>query len=502
MSSTFIATTPRASYDAMRFQGILITESHAQIASMLEKNLSREHALLFAEPVHEASGESTDWYTQAEGTPERLISMTPEAQAQAKARFAHLAGDIDQLANSLRQDPNQSKQIRGNILSLALKYPGVEHLYMVGSQPVITCWGFGPGTTGAQPEDMMRLGAAGAIASAAAEPSMPPPAAVSEKKTGFPWLRALLAFLLGLLLLVGLLFLLSLLFGPAGCAPDAVIPAGCSSQVQRAGCAPAPSQDPQLDPQLKSSLTAEQEKEKSLRRQLDDLRNELDKKAALCKPVPPLAQAPKTEPPLPVPPKPEEKPVPEEPKQDPEQAPEEPPSMEELMPLTPEAPPEPEPKPQPKPEQKPKPAPKPEQKPEPKPKEQKPKKGEELRIPKDAPKNNNMSFLEGCWSSETGLVNRRTGEPLDVQYCFDANGKGSRVVKQKRSNSRCAGSVRARFDSSGKLLIDADSAACSNGGNFVPHYVQCTPDNSGKAQCYGQERGGVSNRWKAKFRRQ
>ena len=54
MSSTFIATTARGSFDAMRFQGILVTESHAQLASMLEKNLSREHALLFAEPVHDS----------------------------------------------------------------------------------------------------------------------------------------------------------------------------------------------------------------------------------------------------------------------------------------------------------------------------------------------------------------------------------------------------------------------------------------------------------------
>ena len=134
------------------------------------------------------------------------------------------------------------------------------------------------------------------------------------------------------------------------------------------------------------------------------------------------------------------------------------------MPLTPEAPPEPEPKPEPKPA----PKPKPEQKPEQKPKPQKPKKGEELRIPKDAPKDNNMSFLEGCWSSETGLVNRRTGEPLDVQYCFDAGGRGSRVVRQKDANSRGRGSVRFRSDSRGKLHTDADSAAVSQRGPFVP----------------------------------
>ena len=91
MSSTFIATTPRASYNAMRYQGILVTDSYAQLRAMLEKNLSPQHALLLAEPMHEASGDSIDWYTSAPGTPVPLESLSPEEKAKAGTIISSLA---------------------------------------------------------------------------------------------------------------------------------------------------------------------------------------------------------------------------------------------------------------------------------------------------------------------------------------------------------------------------------------------------------------------------
>ena len=48
MRATFITTTPRSSVEALRYQGISVSENHAQLQSMLRRNLSPEHALLFA----------------------------------------------------------------------------------------------------------------------------------------------------------------------------------------------------------------------------------------------------------------------------------------------------------------------------------------------------------------------------------------------------------------------------------------------------------------------
>ena len=123
-----------------------------------------------------------------------------------------------------------------------------------------------------------------------------------------------------------------------------------------------------------------------------------------------------------------------------------------------------------------------------------------MRIPDSAKKNNDVSFLEGCWDSETGLRSDKTREPIGVQYCFDSSGRGTRTITKKQSGDHCVGSVRARFDSSGKLRFDSDGAPCGRGGGFVPEIVDCT-SFSGKAECYGTERGGKQRKWKARFRR-
>ena len=93
-----------------------------------------------------------------------------------------------------------------------------------------------------------------------------------------------------------------------------------------------------------------------------------------------------------------------------------------------------------------------------------------------------------------------TGEPIDVRYCFNKGGQGTREITTK-SGRRCVGPVRARFDSSGKLVMEADRASCARGGGFYPHGVECTQGSGSEAMCYGQERGGERNRWKNSFRR-
>lgn len=449
MASIRIASTSRASYNALRHQGILATDSFAQIRAMLRSRLSPEHALLFAEPVSDASGATTDWYSEAEGVPLPFSQLPAEEQVRAAATVSRLVSDIEGLAGEFGQSPDPQQRIRGAILSLALRYPDSGHIYMLGEQPVIVCWGFSPGTLGARPQDLVRLGAVTPVAVAPAGSSdLPPGSAV------FAWRRALGYFLLGLLLV---LLLLGLLFG---------VPERFSN-----GCSRPAEVPPAIDPELTTALTAEQEKERSLQQQLADLRAQLREHAAACVRRPPVVEAPK---PVPEPAPP---------------AVEEAPSLAELMPTSPE---------KEEPRQKAPPPPPKKEKTPPAPRKQA--RGEDMRIPEEARDKNDLSFLEGCWDSETDLRNERTNEPLDVKYCFDASGRGSRTILQKHSRDRCVGSVRARFDASGTLRIDSDSAACGDGGGFVPQQVQCR-SSGGKADCFGTERGRLNRKWKARFRR-
>ena len=497
MRATFITTTPRSLLEALRYQGIAVSESHAQLQSMLQNNLSPEHARFFAEPVLNNAGDSVDWYTPLEGDAVRLDSLPPEAQQTAVREIRRLAGEIDQLAESLKQSGEGPKSIRGNILALALRYPGPEYLYMVGDQPVLLGWGFSAASSVAGPQDLMRLGAAAPLAAAPplppgseAVPPVPPP-----PSTGFGWLRAILALLFGLLLCLALLFLAGLLLGTSGC-PVAGLPWTNGTL----GCAPAPSATEPSAPGPKkaaapspeeiSALTAEQEKERSLRRELNGLRAQLGDKLAAC--PRPKKEEPKPEPVVPEPPAPpaQEPPPLQAEAPPPPEEPVEPPLLGDIMPTTPEPPAEPvqPPKPQ-KPAEPVKPL-----------KSNKVAKGDTLEIPDGAREKNDLSFLEGCWYCETGLFSSATGEPVTVLYCFDDKGRGSRTIQEKRTGGKCQGGVTAQFDSSGKLRIRGGNAKCTSGGAFVPQTVECQQQGK-KAQCFGREESGRGTRWKAQFRR-
>lgn len=495
MRATFITTTPRTSLEALRYQGIAVSESHAQLQSMLQNNLSPEHARFFAEPVLNSAGDSVDWYTPLEGDIVRLDSLPPEAREAAAREIRRLAGEIDQLAESLKQSGEGSKSIRGNILALALAYPGPEYIYMAGKQPVLLGWGFSAASSMARPQDLMRLGAAAPLA--AAPLAAPPPPPESEAvppapppPAGSGWWRAILSLLFGLLLCLALLFLAGLLLGASGC-PVAGLPwtngtLGCAA----APSAPGPKKAAGPTPEEISALTAEQEKERSLRRELDGLRAQLGDKLAAC--PRPKKEEPEPEPIVPEPPAPpaQEPPPLQAEAPPPPEEPVEPPLLGDIMPTTPEPPAEP-----PKPEKPQKPA-------EP-PKPVKPNKvarGDTLEIPDGAREKNDLSFLEGCWYCETGLFSSATGEPVTVLYCFDDKGRGSRTIQEKKTGGKCQGGVTAQFDSSGKLRIRGGAAKCTSGGAFVPQTVECQQQGK-KAQCFGREDSGRNTRWKAQFRR-
>ncbi len=138
---------------------------------------------------------------------------------------------------------------------------------------------------------------------------------------------------------------------------------------------------------------------------------------------------------------------------------------------------------------------KPEPKPTPKPK---PQKNEDLKIPQDAAKKKDLSFLEGCWVSETGLFSHPSGEPITAEYCFDKKGKGRRFVRE-RNGQVCSGTARAQFQGS-RLEFDAPIAKCPRGGQYVPQDVKCSGSET-STQCHGNERGGKRLKWDARFKR-
>ena len=219
MSTRRIATSSRKAFEVLRYQGIAAADGYAQI-SAIATSLGPEHALLFAEPAHDITGASTDWYTAAEGDIRPFADLSPEEQERTRVRVAELSDDIGELAEQLKNSQEGSKVIRGNVLALALRFPGASHIYLVGSQPVVTCWGAAPAhAESAVPAGGLLLESAPLAMVESAPESVPAPAPPAEKKGGALG-KVLLFFFLFLLLLALLFFGAFMLFAPKEYAPE------------------------------------------------------------------------------------------------------------------------------------------------------------------------------------------------------------------------------------------------------------------------------------------
>ena len=240
MSGTRIASTPRANMHELAFQGIAPSASFPQIRDMLLRKFGDEYVLLFARPAENAGNATIDWYSPVQGEPRRLTELPPEKERAAREQLSHMGGEIQRYAEELIHSQDPLKVTRGNILKLALCYPDDSALYVVGDQPVFTCWGFGPGTPGVEPANLSRLAVPRAATGTPAE-APPPPAAPdvppAARRSGCLW------WLLPLALVCALGFVLFTSFAglpaPGGSAflhldgPDFLrLPAGPQKEIE------------------------------------------------------------------------------------------------------------------------------------------------------------------------------------------------------------------------------------------------------------------------------
>jgi len=126
-----------------------------------------------------------------------------------------------------------------------------------------------------------------------------------------------------------------------------------------------------------------------------------------------------------------------------------------------------------------------------------PKIDEALRIPEEAKRSGDVSFLTGCWNTITGLINTRTREPIKIEYCFDDKGIGRST--RTEPTQQCIAPLRASFDAAGNLLIEETAqGVCPDGNYYIPSRVACMPDADGVAACNGSN---SRNNWTLKIQR-
>jgi hypothetical protein len=165
-----------------------VFQAHAEIVRIVRQRLGDGTAALFARPV--LSGDEISWLTDQPGDIRRWRDLPAEERATLEPLRAALDGQLSDLATSLGGGGLNTREGNiGHVLEAALIAPGVDHLYLVGGQPVLAFWGFrGVGQRGLSP-----------LRSAFPEPAPAAPPVPSRGRLW--WLAALLALLLAALLL-------------------------------------------------------------------------------------------------------------------------------------------------------------------------------------------------------------------------------------------------------------------------------------------------------------
>lgn len=157
MPNNLINSTSKTALNPLAFQGIMVYTCYPQIRNMLLQKFGEQAANLFAEPVENTSNGEIDWYSSLQGTAFPFTKLSEENREVVQNRIIGLANDILNYAEELIASQESLKITRGNILKLALNYPDSSALYVIEHQPVLTCWGFEPGTSGVEGMYLTRL---------------------------------------------------------------------------------------------------------------------------------------------------------------------------------------------------------------------------------------------------------------------------------------------------------------------------------------------------------
>lgn len=112
-----------------------------------------------------------------------------------------------------------------------------------------------------------------------------------------------------------------------------------------------------------------------------------------------------------------------------------------------------------------------------------------LDLPPEDKAGKGMDFLAGRWKAGEGLADRDTGQPLDLSFDFNKDGKGE-VTVRRPDGSTCKGGVESAMRG-GRLTIEGNqSIPCSGGGAYAAPKIECSRARSGETQCFGVNRDG------------
>jgi hypothetical protein len=196
VTATIIATTAARDLRALGTGGQLTIGAAGALLALLTRELSADHAALFAEPQPHPQRSEVDWYAEGSGPALPLSQLPADQQAAAQAVLDRLGGDIRALIARLQTTPSESDRFLAAMLELALRLPDADAVRVRGGRPVLVGWGH---------ERIGKISAAPVIGMTRRPrppmmvlppPAPPAPAPAPAQPKHWPWLAALAISLL------------------------------------------------------------------------------------------------------------------------------------------------------------------------------------------------------------------------------------------------------------------------------------------------------------------
>ncbi len=499
MSGALLRSGALREFFALGAVGHPVYQSAPQLRVAMRNQIGADVADTFAVPKRNDSGDTIDWYAPIDGPVVPWTSATEEERAAALESLQAMRERVLNAGRRLEAEADSERQVFGRLLQHVMTIPDDQHVYLVDGKPVLAFWGFHRHDGATFTDSLAMLARTVAPVETDVKTPVPVDPPVGRR---WPWWMWLLLLLL----------LIPLLLWFRSCSqvevlevdppvdeladftqqhteevvqqpvdverrPVDLVPGTEKVVTQNQGTLPADRvAEELLDPtaveeellQDAQEIVPPELPESALEEELQDVQETVPPElleSALEEPL----QDPESELPEPAP---EEQPQdleseppelgPEEQLQDPEPESPVPEEMLEDMQAEPPVPPNSEMP----------------QGVEPPP----------LTIPPEALEQGNVDFLNGRWSSNSGLIDHETGRPVRLDYDFK-DGKGE-VSLRRSDGTECRGQAGANISQQRLVIADRNQLRCPDGQIFKPPTVDCAVGTSGRAECKGRYESG------------
>ena len=204
--TTFIKSIPITGLNLLGVGGQPVVRTYRQLQSTIAQALGQEAANLFARPILNPGSGPVDWYAPDKFKPGAVTQLRDLPEAKRQQVRDEVEGHLERIrdhARTLAASGNADQAKLADRLEKAAQFPSDEFIFLVGDQPVITCWGCAAEATDRGPVELVRAHEFRQGMPGSAQQSVGPVAAamaVTRRllvyKPGFPWAALLLMLIL------------------------------------------------------------------------------------------------------------------------------------------------------------------------------------------------------------------------------------------------------------------------------------------------------------------